>query len=82
MSKNIEIKFMVFNGTDGFFASPDQMTKEEAEKFVREFPLRFAQQGYYLTSKWERINPHFVELEIRPVIIREKSKSKDKGRSR
>ena len=80
MSKNIEIKYTVFNKTDGFFASPDQMTKEEAEKFVKDFPMRYTEQGYYRTNTWAKIDPKDVDLEIRPVIIREKSKSKNKER--
>ena len=73
-------KYIVFNHTDGIFASPDQMTKKEAEKFVREFPLGYKNQGYYRTSKREMINPEDVKLEIRPLIIRSRDKAIDKGK--
>lgn len=82
MSKNIKIKYTVFNKTDGFFASPDQMTKAEAEKFVKHFSLRYTEQGYYRTNKWEKIDPNDVELEIRPVILRSKDKSEEKRKLR
>lgn len=59
--------FLVFNATDGIYASPDEMTKAEAEKFVREFPRRFDRQGYYLTSSRVRIDPADVKLEIVPL---------------
>lgn len=59
--------YIVFNATDGFYASPEQYTKEEAEQFIKDFPLRFKAQGYYLTSNRERIRPEDVELEIREV---------------
>ena len=35
--------------------------------FIRNFPLRFEQQGYYLTASRERIDSHDVELEIEEV---------------
>lgn len=56
--------FLVFNATDGFYASPDEMTKEEAETFVKQFPERFRTQGYYRTGRWEKIRPEDVELNI------------------
>ena len=60
--------FLVFNATDGFYASPDEFkTKEEAEQFVKDFPKRFIQQGYYLTSNRERIEPECVLLKIEEV---------------
>ena len=57
---------LVFNITDGFFASPDEMTKEEAERFVKEFPERFKFQGYYRDSRGQRIPPEEVILKIIP----------------
>jgi hypothetical protein len=56
--------FLVFNATDGFYASPDRMTKEEAETFIKQFPERYRAQGYYRTGRWEKIRPEDVELEI------------------
>lgn len=73
--------YMVFNNTDGFFASPDVMTKEEAEKFIEEFPSRYERQGYYRTNTWEKIRPEDVELEIRPLILRSREKNKGKERT-
>lgn len=60
--------YAVFNTTDGFFASPDQMTKEEAEKFVAEFAARYDRQGYYRTGKGEKINPKDVVLTIKNML--------------
>lgn len=59
--------YIVMNRTDGFSASPDVMTSDEADKFIKEFPLRFKAQGYYLTKNRERIDPMDVELEKVPV---------------
>jgi len=55
-------RFRVFNRTDGIPASPDSMTLQEAEAFVREFPKRYKQQGYFLTATGERIPPESVKL--------------------
>lgn len=57
-------RYVVFNRTDGIFADPRIMTLDEARAFVRDFPMRFAHQGYYLTAKRERIRPEAVVLEI------------------
>lgn len=56
--------YTIFNETDGLPASPVKMTKEEAEKFLVDFPKRFEKQGYYLTSNGERILPQAVVLKI------------------
>jgi hypothetical protein len=57
--------FMVWNATDGIYASGDIFpTKKAADAFVRSFPKRFAGQGYYLTSGRERIFPEDVDLRI------------------
>jgi hypothetical protein len=58
--------WIVFNKTDGFYASPETFTREEAEKFVEDFPKRFEKQGYYLTGNRERIKPEEVVLDIQP----------------
>src|SRR3972149_781008 len=47
--------WIVMNNTDGIVASPDVMTKAEADKFIKDFPLRFKHQGFYRTSRGERI---------------------------
>ena len=58
-------EYIVFNRTDGITASPvAYTTREEAEQFIKDFPKRFAHQGYYLTSRMERISPEQVILEI------------------
>jgi len=57
-------RYQVFNHTDGIWASPTPMTREEAEAFVREFPKRYERQGFYLTASRERIRPEDVELEL------------------
>jgi hypothetical protein len=55
-------RFSVFNRTDGIPASPNPMTLQEAEAFVREFPKRYERQGYCLTATGERIPPESVNL--------------------
>ncbi len=56
--------YMVFNATDGIPASPNWMTWTQAEAFARSFPKRFATQGYYATSRRNRISPEEVVLLI------------------
>lgn len=58
--------FTVFNRTDGIPASPEPFrTREEAERFIREFRKSFFHnQGYYFTSRMERIAPDAIELEV------------------
>jgi len=59
------MKYVVFNQTDGIMASPGSFdSKEKAEEFIKGFRERFKFQGYYFTSKMERIDPEDVELEI------------------
>lgn len=60
--------FLLWNDTDGVYASPDQFTTEaEAERFAAKFRARFAAQGYYLTADGLRISPADVELIAVPV---------------
>ena len=59
-----EKRYRVFNRTDGILASPNPMTLQEAEAFIRDFPKRYKQQGYYLTASGERIPAEAVELEV------------------
>jgi len=59
-----EARFLVYNVTDGVLAWPELMTLADARRFVKQFPERFARQGYYLTASWERISPDAVALEI------------------
>lgn len=70
--------FAVFNATDGYFASPEVFnTVEEAQEFINEFPLRYAHQGYYLTSRHEKIDPADVVLRIEPVDVDEEDLEDD-----
>jgi len=55
---------MVFNHEDGIYASPDLMTREEAQRFINDFPKRFEAQGYYVNHLFKRIDPRSVRLEI------------------
>jgi len=73
--------FTVFNATDGFYASPDIMTKEEAETFVKQFPERYRAQGYYRTGRWEKIRPEDVALKIVPFGINPFIEPEDKAKN-
>lgn len=57
-------RYQVFNHTDGIWAWPFAMTRDEAEAFVRGFPERYERQGYYRTASGKRIWPDEVELEL------------------
>ena len=58
-------EYIIFNETDGIPAAPTSFpSREDAEKFVKDFPSRFKPQGFYLTSNYERINPQDVQLTI------------------
>lgn len=56
------MKYLVFNATDGIYASPKIMTKEEAELFIQNFRANYVEQGYYFTVTGDRIPPEEVEL--------------------
>jgi len=43
--------YYVLNETDGVYASPDSMTRADAEAFLAEFRKRFETQGYYASVK-------------------------------
>jgi len=62
--KSKEQRYIVINETDGVPASPCTMTRTEAVAFMKSFPRRFGQQGYYLTSGGERIDPLAVRLSL------------------
>lgn len=57
-------RYYVLNETDGLLASENTMTLEQAAELIRRFHTRFRKQGYYVTSKHERISPHAVELRL------------------
>lgn len=57
-------KKVVFNATDGIFASPDSFTPEEAKQFIKDFPLRYERQGYYRNRRGEKMDPKLVKLVI------------------
>jgi hypothetical protein len=60
--------FLLWNETDGVYASPDEFkTEGEAGAYAREFRRRFAAQGYDNTSDSKRISPEDIELVVEPV---------------
>ena len=61
-------KFFVGNLTDGFPASPNEMSIEEAIQFMENFPKRFEIQGYYRTSRGEAIPPSSIRYELIPSV--------------
>lgn len=65
-SEKSQGSWQVMNLTDGILASPDVMSKSEAEIFVAQFPEKYSGQGYYLTAGGDRIKPEQVRLHIVP----------------
>jgi len=61
-----DARWFVFNLTDGIEAHPGLMTLDEAIEFMTGFPKRFEKQGYYKTSRCERIPPEQVQLVLLP----------------
>jgi hypothetical protein len=59
-------KYIVLNVTDGITASPEEFTKAQAERFVKNFPKRFKIQGYYRNNRMEKMNPNDVVLKVIP----------------
>lgn len=57
------MRYLVFNATDGVYASPESMTLEEAEQFIKEARERYRKQGYYASCAG-RIPIEALELEI------------------
>jgi len=57
-------RYRVFNATDGIYASPEVMSKAEAEEFIANFKETFRKLGYYLTATGLAISPDEVELAI------------------
>lgn len=55
---------VVFNATDGVFATPETFTPEEAKQFVEDFPKRYERQGYYRTANGNKLDPTLVKLVI------------------
>ena len=54
--------FMVFNDTDGVPVTYEPVTEDQADEIIKNFPERFAQQGYYLTARHDRIPARYVQL--------------------
>lgn len=63
LNNKIKNQWFVKNVTDGIVASHN-LTKSDAEAFANSLRKRFVQQGFYLTSKGEKINPDLVQFEI------------------
>ena len=58
---------VIFNETDGIYAHPVPMTTEKAEEWIKKTRKAFKEhQGYYKTSKGERINPDHVKYVLMP----------------
>jgi hypothetical protein len=54
------------NATDGIMASPEEFKTEElALGFIKKFKERFERQGYYFTTRMERIPVCSVALEVK-----------------
>lgn len=58
-------RWEVINLTDGIVASP-VISKMEAYTLIEEFPSKYREQGFYLTSTGEKIKPQEVKLEVQP----------------
>jgi hypothetical protein len=58
------MRYLVFNATDGVYASPDIFTRPEAEAFIAEFREWFTQPGYYKTSEGKYIRPAQIDLQL------------------
>jgi hypothetical protein len=59
--------FMLWNGTDRVFASPEEFeTEGAAEAYADSFRARYQTQGYYKTAGGERIAPEDVVLMVVP----------------
>jgi hypothetical protein len=68
INNEVAKEFLVFNATDGVYASPEAFkTREEAEMFCAEFRNRFKAQGYYSDSNWNKISPDDIQLRIQEV---------------
>lgn len=64
--------FNVFNGTDGFYASQEDFTFDEAIEFIKSFPSRYEMQGgKYRTSGRELIDATEVRLELMGAVLEE-----------
>jgi len=59
--------YLVMNDTDGFNASPDLFTMKGALKFIKDFPDRYKQQGYYRNNRMEKMDPKDVILTIKQI---------------
>jgi hypothetical protein len=58
--------FMIFNETDQVFAHPEPVTEADAAEVIQALRSRYEQQGFYRTSKGERISPAEVEYSLQP----------------
>ena len=56
--------YLVFNATDGVYASPDPMPKDVAEEFMLAFRKRFEAQGFYATANGCHIPAAELVLEL------------------
>ena len=61
-------KYLIFNATDGVYASPEEHTKESGLKMIQEFRDAIEDhQGYYLTHRMERIPVQDVKFTFQPI---------------
>jgi hypothetical protein len=68
-STKYQVKYQVFNDTDGFPAAPYLFdTEEKAKEWISSWRKQLQEvQGYYLTSMHERISPNDVVMLIQEV---------------
>jgi hypothetical protein len=59
----VNVGYNVFNYTDNIYATDEVFkTKALANKFIKEFRSRFANQGYYRDNRWNKINVQDIDL--------------------
>jgi hypothetical protein len=62
------MKYLIFNQTDGIYASPIEFnTKEAAIRYTEKLRDKYRSQGYYLTSDRHRIPPEAIDYSIKKI---------------
>lgn len=65
MQTKTKTEFMVFNYTDGIYATNLVFdTRKQAEQFIIDFRKRYEEQGYYRDNFWNVIPIEDIDLEI------------------
>lgn len=61
----MKYKYVIFNDTDGIYASPIEFNNRDAAiRHIEKLRDGYRAQGYYRTNNWDKIPPEAIDYSI------------------